>query len=91
MAVDHTKMDGVKASGRNRGTHHGDYSEVPVQLLEGGASTVAKPLNPYMDPRRQVTKALRARGVRGRRRRLFPKRARIQAGDAPRAQADPAQ
>lgn len=45
--------------GPNRGTHHGDYSDVPQQLLEGGSTAVAKPLHPYMDPKRQVTKALR--------------------------------
>ena len=56
--LDLTKMDGIKASGANRGTHHGDYSDVPQQLLEGGAQTLAKPLHPYMDPKRQVTKAL---------------------------------
>lgn len=42
----------------NRGTHHGDYGAVPQQLTEGGTTQLAKPLHPYMDPKRQVTKAL---------------------------------
>ena len=42
----------------NRGTHHGDYGTVPQQLLEGSATQLARPLHPYMDPKRQVTKAL---------------------------------
>jgi len=42
----------------NRGTHHGAYGDVPQQLVVGDATGVAKPLHPFLDPKRQVTKAL---------------------------------